>query len=122
MKKKSRWRKISDELLQGLVLASMLFNIYIYDLPVTSSFKFQYADDIALAYQIKDVTIGEKVLTNDLKLINDYFYKWKLILNLSKTEVCTFHLYNRQVDRELLVQFNSVLVNHNFLPKYLRVT
>lgn len=62
------------------------------------------------------------ILTNDLKIMSDYFYKWKINPNLSKTEVCAFHLNNRQADRELQVQFNSMTIKHNPSPKYLGVT
>lgn len=120
--KKSRWRISNDGLPQGSVLAPTLFNLYIHDLPITSSFKFQYADDIALAYQCNDMDAGSEMLTKDLKIMSDYFYKWRLNPNPSKTEVCAFHLYNRQADRELQVQFNNTIVNHNLSPKYLGVT
>lgn len=53
--------------------------------------------------------------------MSDYFYKWRLYLNPSKTEVCAFHFYNRQADRELQVQFNNTIINTTS-PKYLGVT
>lgn len=34
---------------------------------------------------------------------------------------CAFNLYNRQVGRELLIQFNDIAVNYNFLSKPLEV-
>lgn len=40
----------------------------------------------------------------------------------SKIVVCAFHMYNRQVDQELLVQFNGAAVNHSFSFKYRGVT
>jgi len=120
--KKSRWRISSDGLPQSSVLAPTLFNLYIHDLPITSSFKFQYADDIALAYQCKDMGAGSEMLTKDLKIMSDYFYKWRLNPNPSKTEVWAFHLYNRQADGEFQVQFNNTIIKHNLSPKYLEVT
>jgi len=35
---------------QGSVLAPLLFNIYMYDLPTTTSRKFVYADDLAIMH------------------------------------------------------------------------
>lgn len=38
----------------------------------TRDHQFQYADHIALTYQSKDLTEGEKVLTDDLKILNTH--------------------------------------------------
>lgn len=112
--KKNRWKTINDGLPLGSMLVPTLFNLKINDLLVTTRFKFQYVDDTALAYQSKDMTIGEKVLTDDLKIMNDYFYKWRPNLNPFKTEVCAFHFYNKQAEGKLLEQFNVGAANDNF--------
>ncbi|VVC39079.1 Reverse transcriptase domain, partial [Cinara cedri] len=98
--KKSRWRISNPIRTPNTPNTPTLFNLYIHDLPITPSFKFQYEDDIALAYQCKDMGAGNEMLTKDLKIMSDYFYKWRLNPNPSKTEICAFHLYNRQADRE----------------------
>ena len=46
--KQSRLRRFKNDVPQGSVLASLLFNIYTYDLPSMISRKFAYADDLAL--------------------------------------------------------------------------
>jgi hypothetical protein len=43
----SRWRRLNTGLPQGSVLAPILFNLYMLDLPSTAAKVFQYADDIA---------------------------------------------------------------------------
>ena len=48
--KQSRLRRLKNGVLQGLVLAPLLFNIYTYDLPSMISRKFAYADNLALLH------------------------------------------------------------------------
>ena len=45
---RSRLRRMKNGVPQGSVLSPMLFNIYISDLPETSSRKYGYADDLAI--------------------------------------------------------------------------
>jgi hypothetical protein len=49
----SRWRRLNYGLPQGNVLATILFNLYISDLPPAAAKMFQYADDITVTYQAK---------------------------------------------------------------------
>lgn len=55
---------------QGSVPDPTLFNLYVHDLPKTMNTKFQYADDIALAHQSKDLIKWERVLSDDLDILN----------------------------------------------------
>ena len=45
--KRSRLRRLRNGLPQESVLASLLFNLYTYDLPSTIFQKYAYADDLA---------------------------------------------------------------------------
>jgi len=69
------------------------------DLPKTEGVKFQFADDIAIAYQSNDLAECERVLTKDLTILNTYFQRWRLKPNPNKTKVCAFHLNNRQASK-----------------------
>ena len=44
----SRLRRLRNGVLQGSVLAPMLFNIYVHDLPPTLAKKYGYGDDLAI--------------------------------------------------------------------------
>ena len=46
--KRSRLRRLKHGVPQGSVLAPLLFNTYISDLPTTVSRKYAYADDLAI--------------------------------------------------------------------------
>ena len=48
--KESRLCHLKNGVSQGSLLASLLFNIYTYDLPSTISKKFAYAEDLALLH------------------------------------------------------------------------
>jgi hypothetical protein len=83
----SRRRKLSNGLAQGSVLAPLLFNLYIHDMPPTESRKFAYADDLALATQHKVIPVTEAVLTADMSILSQYFREWRLCPSMSKTVV-----------------------------------
>ena len=88
--------------------APTLFDLYVHDIPNTEGVKFQYADDVAITYQSKDLKDGSVALTNDLEVMNIYFHKWRLKPNPAKTEVCAFHLNNRQAKDKLEVEFAKI--------------
>ena len=52
--KQGRLRRLRNSLVQGSVLALLLFKIYTYDLPSMTSQKYAYADDLALLYASRD--------------------------------------------------------------------
>jgi hypothetical protein len=113
---------MNDGLPQGSVLAPTLFNLYMSDLPKTEGTVFQFADDIAIVYQSLEMVDGERVLTKNLTTLNTYFQRWRLKLNPNKTDVCVFHLNNKQAGKTLDIILDNVQLNHNFTPKYLGIT
>ena len=50
--KQSRLRRLKNGVPQGSVLAPLLFNNYVYDLPSTVSRRDAYADDLELLYTL----------------------------------------------------------------------
>lgn len=73
--KKNRQKKMNNGLPQASVLASLLFNLYVNDMPKTKFNKFQYADDSALAYQDKNISNFKETLEEDLMTLRLYFKK-----------------------------------------------
>lgn len=92
-------KKLNNGLAQGSVLAPLLFNLYISDMPATISRKFGYADDWALVTRSENIHETENILTADLKKLESYFRNWRLKPNATKTEVSCFHLNNQLANK-----------------------
>ena len=99
--KRSRWRRLKNGLPQGSVLAPLLFNIYQPGSDDTR--RFLYADDLGAAAQDTDFSVVEKRLTNFLDQLTPYYEENHFRANPSKTQVCAFHLRNREANRQLQV-------------------
>lgn len=64
--------KLNHELLHVFILAQFLFNIYVYDIPNTTSKKFWYTNNISIA--TRNLNLDQAIHSN--KILN--YYKWKL--------------------------------------------
>lgn len=118
---RSRFKKLNNGLPQGSVLACLLFNLYIHDLPPSLSRKFLYADDKAYAYQNRSFVAINKALNKDLIPFARFCKQWRLVPSASKTVVTCFHLRNRGADLELRVLLDGAALRHEFEPTYLGV-
>ena len=119
--KQSRLRRLKNGVPQGSVLAPLLFNIYVYDLPSTVSRRYAYVDDLALLYSSDDWKDLEGVLSQDMTTISTYLQTWRLQLSHTKTVTTAFHLNNREAKRELNVYSNGKRLPFCPVPTYLGV-
>jgi len=69
---RSRLRRLKNGVPLGSVLAPLLFNIYISDLPTTISRKYAYADDVAIMNADGDWQAVEEALTKDMATLGEY--------------------------------------------------
>ena len=120
--KRSRLRRLNNGVPQGSVLAPLLFNICISDLPITVSRKYAYADDLAIMQADADWQAVEGVLSKGMATIGEYLQTWKLKLNTTKTVSAAFHLNNKEAKRELKVNLNNETLPFCSEPKYLGAT
>jgi len=118
----SAWRPQRNGLPQGSVLASVLFNLYSNDLPVTRGRKFIYADDICLAIQGQFFCELECSLSSDVARMSHFCRQWRLKPSASKTISSVFHLHNTSATRELSVYLDGQRLRHECHPTYLGVT
>ena len=107
---------------QSSVLAPLLYNIYTNDQPTDErTSRFIYADDLCMTSQESSFEAIERNLTDSLTLLTEYYVKNHLKPNASKTQVCAFHLRNREANRSLRVTWSGTSLEYHPNPLYLGV-
>ena len=78
----SSWKNILAGVPQGSVLGPILFLIYINDLldGIKSMCKI-FADDTSLFSKVKDKNCSTVELNNDLKIVSNWAFQWKILFN-----------------------------------------
>ena len=114
---RSRLRRMKNGVPQGSVLSPMLFNIYICDLPETTSRKYGHADDLAILLRRPSRKEMEEGLNKDMTILVDYLRKWRLQLRIGKAVLAAYNLNSIEAKRELDVFVeNKRLVFQQALP------
>lgn len=116
------------------MLSATLFIIYIADIPVPpierqQIGRLQYADDMLIYLSTGDIASGERRLNCYLATLCDFYTKWKIKINGSKSEVMVFRgptrIHNQSFNRSyrnLQIIVDDVNVPLSQSVKYLGVT
>ena len=89
--------------------------------PRTKTSRFIYAEDLCITFQESSFEAAEQNLTDSLTLLTEYYAMSHLKTNASKTQVCAFHLRNREANRPLRVTWSKTPLEYHPNPLYLGV-
>ena len=90
---------------QGSISRSLLFLIYVNDVPyvLNETGSYIYVDDICIWYQDKDVEKIEKVLNKEFSSLCEWFLDDKLLLHFGDDEAKTIALSQKPTKTENIV-------------------
>ena len=93
----SSWTEVNAGVPQGSILGSLLFLIYINDLPhgLSSNVKL-FADDTSLFSVVHDIHSYAGDLNKDLKTINEWAFQWKMSFNPDSNKQAQEVIFSRK--------------------------
>ena len=118
---RSKLKIMKNGVQQGSVLSPMLFNMYISDLPETTSRKYGCADYLAILLRRPSWKEMEEGTNNDMTILLDYLRKWRLQLSIGKRVSAAYHLNIREAKREQDVFVDNKRLVLQQAPKYISV-
>ena len=98
--------------LQGSILAALLFIVYINDFPkCNEGFCITYADDTTCLFKAKSIAELMEILDRNLPKIFDWYCANELALNVKKTNYMIFSLQDKIVNEFPTIMFNGSPIN-----------
>ena len=120
----SSWRSILAGVPQGSILGPLLFLVYINHLPngLKSNAKL-FADDTSLFTIVKDKNKSANILNDDLQLISNWAYKWKMLFNPDPKKPAQEVLFSgkSQIQNHPTLSLNNIKVERSTYHKHLGV-
>lgn len=115
---KSSKRRISAGVPQGSILGPVLFIFFINNLPKRKDTELAlYADDTGVLSASWKKALAVKRVKEHFQEISDFFYKWKIKINVNKTELIVFaHKRKEKVES---IMIDEELIEPKSVVKYL---
>lgn len=108
----STYRQISAGVPQGSILGPLLFNVFMYDIPIPLDATLAlYADDTTIITQSTDIQEACHQLQTSTNDVVQWFNKWNLCLNPAKSEAKIFTLKRLHEPPEIVI--NNSRINWN---------
>ncbi|GBL68719.1 putative RNA-directed DNA polymerase from transposon X-element [Araneus ventricosus] len=105
---------------QGGKISPVLYSLYVNDIPKThKTLLGMYADDTAILAKNKNHKYTAAALNQHLAKLDDWFLKWKIALNVNKTEAVYFAKARRKY--KPIVKIKNQTITWSQQAKYLGV-
>ena len=118
----STWTNVEAEVLQGSILGSSLFLIYMNDLPenLVSNTKL-FAGDTSLLSVIRNKHLSAQYLNEDLNKISHGAFQWKMSLNSDPSKQTQEVIFSRNLQKLFYppLHFNNIAVTQSRTKKHL---
>ena len=94
---------------QGSVLGSLLFLIYINDIPNTSSKLafYLFADDTSIYFESENLEQLQKIVNRELKHVKKWLDANKLVRYVDKTNFVIFHSPQKPLCENIIIKFGK---------------
>ena len=108
---------------QGSVLGSLLFFIFINDLPSVSKYLTfcLFADDTNIYFESPELSKIEKVVDRELRKVRKWLEANRLALNVDKTNFVIFHSQQRKLTDHIVLKIGNKKIKQESYVKFLGV-
>ena len=115
-------KNILSGVAQGSKIGPVLFSLYINDIPKQyNTLLCMYADDTAILARNNNMNYVAIALNRHLKALEVWFVKWKIAINVSKTEAVMFSKAHR-TNKFPKIQMDKKIIPWSEECKYLGLT
>ena len=107
---------------QGSVLSPTLFNLFLSDIfENVKNQKVKFADDGTIWKTGKDIATITRSLEEDMAEIQSWIKKWRMKVNLNKTEFCVFSRATQILEGDVSLTVSNIHLRRSSNPKLLGV-